>query len=107
MESDFNQLYPEKIDVIYDKWPKISEAILKEASERKLSLSSDLGQSLGLSNVHLSYGIFISDNSLQALLILPLLFTPITLRKSTKGKTNWRPTRSEVQESFIFNAEVS
>lgn len=51
LESDFNQLYPEKIDVIYDKWPKISEAILKEASERKLSLSSGLGKLLGFSNV--------------------------------------------------------
>ncbi|CAH1114739.1 unnamed protein product [Psylliodes chrysocephalus] len=36
-ESDFNITYPEQIDIIYNEWPKVSEAILKEADDRKIS----------------------------------------------------------------------
>ncbi|KAJ8910981.1 hypothetical protein NQ315_003674 [Exocentrus adspersus] len=43
------------------------------------------------------------DPSLQALLVLPLLFSPVTLRKNSKK--NWRPTRTEIQESFFIICE--
>ncbi|CAH1183900.1 unnamed protein product [Phaedon cochleariae] len=89
LESDYNQMFTDKIDVVYSEWPKISEAILKEVDERKIhpNFETDL------------------DNSTRALLLLPYLFTPVTLKSNSKNKSNWRPTRCEIQESFIFRVK--
>lgn len=37
---------------------------------------------------------------------LPYLFTPVTIKKTRKGGV-WRPTRSEMQESFFLHISVS
>ncbi|KAJ8910967.1 hypothetical protein NQ315_003660 [Exocentrus adspersus] len=41
LEIDFNLSYPDKIDVIYTEWPKISNAIIKEGQERNITLSNE------------------------------------------------------------------
>ncbi|CAG9820577.1 unnamed protein product [Phaedon cochleariae] len=84
IETDFNNRFPDKIDRIYSEFPKVAQAILKEAAERKIEIDSR------------------KDESTEALLILPFLFSPITLKKNRKGIT-WKPTRSEVQESFFLH----
>ncbi|CAH1109399.1 unnamed protein product [Psylliodes chrysocephalus] len=84
LESDFNQTFPDKTDIIYDHWPVIRDAILKEAGERSVELTR-------------------SAPDTQALLVLPLLFNPVTLRKSPK--LNWRPTRQEIQCSFFIKIQ--
>ncbi|KAB0803170.1 hypothetical protein PPYR_00140 [Photinus pyralis] len=91
LESDFNQANEDKIDIIYQEWPKVARAILKEALDRKIKL-------VNLDDF---------DNNTKALLVLPLLFSVVTLRKGTKQNTNcWRPTRSETQESFFINVNA-
>lgn len=39
-------MFPENIDIIYTEWLKVADAILKEVSERKVSLTyeSDYGE---------------------------------------------------------------
>ncbi|CAH0556701.1 unnamed protein product [Brassicogethes aeneus] len=64
-------------------WPVVAEAIVKEANDRKLCVGFEL-----------------EDTTLQALQILPYLFSTITVINSKKGF--WRPSRSEVQESFFL-----
>lgn len=54
----------------------------------------------------LIYKMYVSDDGLRSLIILPYLFSPVTLRKNRKGE-NWRPTRSEIQESFFSHISVS
>lgn len=50
VESDFNQLNTEKVDIIYTTWPRVSSAILQEIRERNVSLEvgSDLGKYLSI-----------------------------------------------------------
>ncbi|CAH1110431.1 unnamed protein product [Psylliodes chrysocephalus] len=89
IETDFNRKYPDSTDIIYTTWPKVAKAILKEAQERKIKLPES------------------TDDNTQAILILPYLFQPTTIKKSRKG-CNWRPSRSEIQESFFIHvANVS
>ncbi|KAB0790730.1 hypothetical protein PPYR_01501 [Photinus pyralis] len=88
LESDFNHSNEEKIDIIYSEWPKIAQAIIIEAKERQLILKEDV----------------IKDVNSKALLVLPYLFSPVTIRNSKK-RGIWRPSRSEVQESFLFNVQ--
>ncbi|XP_031350570.1 uncharacterized protein LOC116176215 isoform X3 [Photinus pyralis] len=83
IETDFNQKFPDKIDIIYTTWPKVMNAINKEAAERNISIAE------------------VADPSLKALITLPFLFQPVTLKKNRKG-VSWRPTRVEVQESFFM-----
>ncbi|VEN53849.1 unnamed protein product [Callosobruchus maculatus] len=84
-ELDFRYYYEDKIDIIYHQWPKVSNAIIEEAKQRNIR---------GADDSHL-------ENSLHALLLLPFLFSSITIRRSNKEKQTWRPTRTEVQESFF------
>ncbi|XP_031334883.1 uncharacterized protein LOC116164805 isoform X2 [Photinus pyralis] len=37
LECDFNQQYPDKIDIIYETWPKVSKAILAECEDRRIT----------------------------------------------------------------------
>lgn len=82
---DFNQLFDDKIDIIYNEWPKVSEAILEEINDRKIILP----------NLNL-------DVSSTSLLALPYLFSPVTVKNQVKNSSNWRPTRVEIRESFVF-----
>ncbi|CAG9773374.1 unnamed protein product [Ceutorhynchus assimilis] len=85
--TDFNQRYPEKIDSIYRNWQNVCSSVLQEIKERKIN---DL--CVGETN----------DKSAQTILLLPYLFNPVTIKKSRKGNA-WRPSRTEVQESFFFH----
>ncbi|KAF5270819.1 hypothetical protein FQR65_LT17794 [Abscondita terminalis] len=89
IESDFNQEFADKIDIIYQQWPKVASAILEELSERNINSSVDV-QDL--------------DTSTEALANLSYLFSPVTLKRKSENKItpNWRPTRSEIQDSFFF-----
>ncbi|XP_045469071.1 uncharacterized protein LOC123676860 [Harmonia axyridis] len=89
LESDFHFSYPEKVDVIYLNWDKITTAILEEVKERKIELIPS------------------KDKNTQAFLTLPFLFSPVTMKKNSKDLTkNWRPTRVEVQNSFFFQVKT-
>ncbi|CAG9773495.1 unnamed protein product [Ceutorhynchus assimilis] len=66
IETDFNRKYPDSVDIIYSTWPKVAEAIIKEAKERKIYLPE------------------CSDENIQALLVFPYLFQPITIKKKTE-----------------------
>ncbi|KAJ8909351.1 hypothetical protein NQ315_014971 [Exocentrus adspersus] len=41
LESDFNRKYEDKCDVIYNEWPKVASAIIKEAAERGINIFQD------------------------------------------------------------------
>ncbi|CAG9772730.1 unnamed protein product [Ceutorhynchus assimilis] len=84
LEIDFNLRYGDRIDVIYSTFPKVRNAILDEAKERKIKLDTHY-----------------EDPNLNAIISLVYLFPPITLKKSRKGG-NWRPTRSEILDSFFM-----
>ncbi|CAH1102910.1 unnamed protein product [Psylliodes chrysocephalus] len=87
IDSDFNQLYPEKIDLIYTTFPRVSQAIIACAKSRKIKvLDNDTDV----------------DQYITALLTLPYLFAPITIRTSSPRLT-WRPSRSETADSFVLN----
>lgn len=58
-----------------------------------------------LFNIHTKIYTFV-DNTIKAVSILPYLFSPVTLKKSRKGGV-WRPSRSEVGDSFISHVLVS
>ncbi|XP_031329003.1 uncharacterized protein LOC116160029 isoform X1 [Photinus pyralis] len=86
LEIDFNTLHPNKANIIYENWPSVSKAILSEAKERKIIIEERN-----------------EDLSTSALLCLPYLFSPTTVKNSSKNKIgNWRPSRLEVQHSFFF-----
>ncbi|KAF5289888.1 hypothetical protein FQR65_LT20749, partial [Abscondita terminalis] len=87
IEKDFNKRFSDGASIIYRTWKKIATAIVQESKERKINLLENLT---------------FNDIGICALLTLPYLFSPVTLKKSRKG-VNWRPTRSEVQESFFLN----
>ncbi|KAF5274163.1 hypothetical protein FQR65_LT17072 [Abscondita terminalis] len=88
LELDFNIMYPDKANIIYETWAKVADAILSEAKERKIDLPVSI------------------DRSTQALLILPFSFTPVTLKIDKKDPNqNWRPTRTEIQRSFYFQVK--
>ncbi|KAK4882558.1 hypothetical protein RN001_005877 [Aquatica leii] len=71
LELDFNFMYPEKVNIIYETWPKVADAILSEAKVRKIDLPIS------------------TDTSTQALLILPFLFTPDNkIEKKTFAEEN-------------------
>ncbi|XP_018576806.2 uncharacterized protein LOC108915301 [Anoplophora glabripennis] len=88
IETDFNKRFPESTDIIYRTWSQVSCGILAEAKER---------------NINLFHSAEI-DQVAQTLLVLPFLFSPVTIKRSSKGK-NWRPSRNEVQESFFFHVQ--
>ncbi|CAG9763573.1 unnamed protein product [Ceutorhynchus assimilis] len=84
LEIDFNLRYGDRIDVVYSTFPKVRNAILDEAKEIKIKLDTHY-----------------EDPNLNAIISLVYLFPPITLKKSRKGG-NWRPTRSEIFDSFFM-----
>ncbi|KAI4455641.1 hypothetical protein MML48_9g00001200 [Holotrichia oblita] len=85
LESDFNEDYPNRSEIIYVTWQKVAHAIILELKNRNIQIpDSDI------------------SSSTQALLLLPTLFSPITIKRDAKNG-NWRPTRTEVQESFFIN----
>ncbi|KAK9694702.1 hypothetical protein QE152_g33350 [Popillia japonica] len=88
LESDFNQEFSDKIDIIYTAWPNVSRAIILEARQRNIETAD----------------VTDIDISTHALLILPLLFSPVTIKRGNK-ENNWRPTRAEVKESFFFHIQ--
>ncbi|CAH0562823.1 unnamed protein product [Brassicogethes aeneus] len=93
LESDFDQIYPDKRDIIYTTFPKLAEAIIKEAEKKKVKLPYFRDQCMDS----------ITDQLFLALLYLPYLFSPTTLGGGGKNKSkNWRPSKLEVQESFVL-----
>ncbi|KAI4454099.1 hypothetical protein MML48_scaffold00000237 [Holotrichia oblita] len=89
LESDFNEDYPNRSEIIYVTWQKVAHAIILELKNRNIQIpDSDI------------------SSSTQALLLLPTLFSPITIKRDAKNG-NWRPTRTEVQESFFVNFKMS
>ncbi|KAF5272277.1 hypothetical protein FQR65_LT17468 [Abscondita terminalis] len=86
INTDFNEKHPDTIDNIYLKWPKLSSAILKEVDQRKVKVIENATD---------------IDSSVVALLTLPFLIPPVTLKRSKDF--NWRPSRTEIQESFFFH----
>ncbi|KAK4886406.1 hypothetical protein RN001_002677 [Aquatica leii] len=67
LKLDFNFMYLEKVNITYETWPKVADAILSVAKERKINLPIS------------------TDKSTQALLILPFLFTPGINRLKNEG----------------------
>ncbi|KAL1487908.1 hypothetical protein ABEB36_015293 [Hypothenemus hampei] len=68
IETDFKKKHSDLMDIIYCKWKKLSKAILAETKERRIEL----------------YETEIKDTTLNALLALPYLFGPLTIKKRLK-----------------------
>ncbi|CAH1117061.1 unnamed protein product [Phaedon cochleariae] len=79
---DFERMFTNKNNNLICKWPEVQKAILQLAQEK---------------GVLQEESIF---NEVVALLTLPLLFAPTTVRD---GKKSWRPSKLEVCKSFIIH----
>ncbi|KAK4881804.1 hypothetical protein RN001_005123 [Aquatica leii] len=88
IELDFNTRFVTYEDKIYSRLSILTNAVIAEANLRKITVITDEDVDL------------IS----KPILTLPYLLVPVTL-KNTRKSGNWRPSRSEISESFFLHIE--
>lgn len=91
---DFDILYPEHETRFFIKWSETFEKILKLV--KNSSVRSDLKHQLE---------IYSNDSQIDALILLPFLFSP-TYTKKSKESTKTRFTSVEMQQSFCVHLKV-
>ncbi|XP_050055071.1 uncharacterized protein LOC126549573 [Aphis gossypii] len=99
--EDFNFLYPEKTQTLFENIPIYKDRILEHAKSISTNLRDPTLKSL--LNEYLDQAQEDEESSLVAVfLVLPFLFSPVTIKKK-KGKGNWRPSKSEMRDGFILH----
>ncbi|KAK4887136.1 hypothetical protein RN001_003407 [Aquatica leii] len=88
IELDFNTRFVTYEDKIYSRLSILTNAVIAEANLRKITVITDEDV----------------DLTLKAILTLPYLLAPVTLKNKRKSG-NWRPSRSEISESFFLHIE--
>ncbi|KAK4881963.1 hypothetical protein RN001_005282 [Aquatica leii] len=88
IELDFNTRFVTYEDKIYSRLSILTNAVIAEANLRKITVITDEDV----------------DLTLKAILTLPYLLEPVTLKNKRKSG-NWRPSRSEISESFFLHIE--
>lgn len=73
---DFNQNYDEKIDIIYSHWPKVSQAILKEAEQRHTKIFAECKEGT------MAFFMTFILNFSQMFLVYFIINTPVLLKVS-------------------------
>ncbi|KAK4884606.1 hypothetical protein RN001_000877 [Aquatica leii] len=88
IELDFNTRFVTYEDKIYSRLSILTNAVIAEANLRKITVIADEDV----------------DLTSKPILTLTYLLAPVTL-KNTRKSGNWRPSRSEISESFFLHIE--
>ncbi|KAK4886077.1 hypothetical protein RN001_002348 [Aquatica leii] len=88
IELDFNTRFVTYEDKIYSRLSILTNAVIAEANLRKITVITDEDV----------------DLTSKVILTLPYLLAPVTLKNKRKSG-NWRPSRSEISESFFLHIE--
>ncbi|XP_067203600.1 uncharacterized protein [Linepithema humile] len=92
LELDFERKYTDKFMKLFVNWRKLSDFLFGKISAKLKDFCNDE----------------VSDDlkTLQVLNNLSYLFAPINARKQTKQIKEWRPSKAEVQESFVLHVKI-
>ncbi|XP_071574491.1 uncharacterized protein [Temnothorax nylanderi] len=94
LEIDFEKRNPDKVLKLFVNWPKLSDFLFEKLNNKIKDFSSNI----------VSEGMYV--RTLKILSSISHLFACVNARKQIKEIKEWRPSKIEVQESFILHVKI-